>query len=189
MKISLTFSLCGAVVLTLAGCATRPGIYQPVNGQQNAQRLGTADIGIQQNVMRPSEASDFELKLNPKLTDRVIAAKWATLKPLAEKVVSVSACGVGSEEVAWKSMGRWVDPDTNFLQTNLALAISRTRYHPRSACMTILRIDNWSMPANNAVSFRVQFVSDVSNETVPISYLFRANEEGTWLLSRIPGQL
>ncbi len=194
MKIFRVF-LCLAVIPILSGCAAELSKnLQTLNQSlQTRQAAGNSALGFSQNVMPPSETARFESKLSPNSSDRALTANWNSLKPLADKLVSLSACGVGpwpqnggqNEIEAWKSLGRYIDPDVRNPHSHgsFPLAIWHTQYHPRSACMNILRVDKWSMPSKNSISFRVQFISDISNETVFVIYLFKANEEGTWLYS------
>lgn len=60
------------------------------------------------------------------------------------------------------------------------------RYHDRSKCVTIRAIDNFAMPAFNALNFRVVYFAEDSGETVNFGFQMKKTEDGKWLLSGVP---
>jgi hypothetical protein len=196
------FSLIGLVMLS-SGCAEDLKNLQQFNSSLSTLAAGgqprPAFFGDQatpifsQNVMSPNIVDAFQSKLTPPSNNGAISANWTSAKPLVEKVVGLGACGVGpyannggqDEIEAWKSLGRWTDPDVKnpLVSGSFPLAIWHTQYHPKSSCMSILRIDKWAKPSRNTLAFRVQFVSDASDETVYINYLFKILDDGTWVFN------
>ena len=59
------------------------------------------------------------------------------------------------------------------------------RYHDRNKCLSIRQIDNWEMPALNALTFRAIYFSIDSGETVSFSYLMKRVDDGSWKLAQI----
>jgi hypothetical protein len=58
-------------------------------------------------------------------------------------------------------------------------------YHDRSKCVSAKAIDNWAMPALNALKFRVVYFADDSGETVNFTYLMMKVDDGSWKLQRL----
>jgi len=162
---------------------------------QPAQSAAPQQAGptFAQNQLTPKIAGDFQSKLTPGMETGPLAESWTSAKSLVIPIVVLAACGVGpwpqnggqDEIEAWKTIGRWIDPDVKspYSYGSFTLPIWHTQYHPKSACMTILRTDKWAKPSKNTLSFRVQFVSDVSDETVLVNYLFKMDEQGNWLFN------
>lgn len=190
----LTMSLLGTVLLC-AGCATQVQNLEQFN-RVLAEKMANSSPagGFSQNPKAPQIASTFQAKLAPPVNDPTIAANWAAAKLLIDKTISLAACGTGpynnnpgmNEIEAWKSLGRWVDPDTkgSFTAGRFPLAIWHTQYHPKSSCMSILRIDKWAKPSKNTLAFRVQFVSNASDETVLVNYVFKMIDDSTWVFNQ-----
>ncbi|WP_348699602.1 hypothetical protein [Duganella fentianensis] len=157
--------------------------------------LGKPQAGpaFSQNVMSNEVRVSFSTKLQPTTDDQRIYTEWEAIIPLAARIVGLSACGVGpypqngsqNEIEAWKSLGRWIDPDVKnpMYYGTFPLAVWHTQYHSKSSCMSILRTDRWTKPSKNTLSFRAQFVSTGSDETVNINYLFKILDDGTWVLN------
>lgn len=57
------------------------------------------------------------------------------------------------------------------------------KYHDRSKCVSVRAIDNFAMPALNALSFRVVYFAEDSGETVNFGFQMRKADDGRWLLS------
>lgn len=55
------------------------------------------------------------------------------------------------------------------------------RYHPKSQCVSVDRIDSVKAKANNALSYRVIFLSDSSGETYIGRYTIARQPDGVWL--------
>jgi len=192
-KLTLCALLCAA--LMSSGCAADLKNFQDLNRSLTALANGSQSTPMfSQNLMSPNVINSFSTKLAPATNDQVINANWEALIPLASKVIGLAACGVGpfpqngaqDEIEAWKSLGRWIDPDEKNPLTygTFPLAIWHTQYHPKSSCMSILRTDRWAKPSRNTLTFRVQFVSDSSDETVYINYLFKAMYDNAWIFTR-----
>ncbi len=189
-----TLSLVGLALLSSGCAADLKNLEQFNNSLAAIVAGGQASPMFSQNTMSPNATGAFQSKLAPFSNDSVIAANWESAKPLVEKTVRLAACGVGpfannggqDEVEAWKSLGRWTDPDVKspIVYGIFPLAIWHTQYHSKSSCMSILRTDKWAKPSKNTLAFRVQFVSDASDETVYINYLFRVIDDGTWVFNK-----
>lgn len=59
------------------------------------------------------------------------------------------------------------------------------KYHDRSKCVSVRAVDNWAMPALNALQFRAVFFADDSGETVNFVYLMKKVDDGSWKFQSI----
>ena len=56
------------------------------------------------------------------------------------------------------------------------------QYHDRNKCVSLRTIDNWTMPALNALKFRSVYFAEDSGETVNFEYLMKKMDDGSWRL-------
>lgn len=59
------------------------------------------------------------------------------------------------------------------------------KYHDRNNCVSARTMDQWSMPALNALRFRVVYFAEDSGETVNFQYEFKRGQDGSWKLDSI----
>ena len=59
--------------------------------------------------------------------------------------------------------------------------LSRAKYHPQSQCISIKKMQGWSMPAKNALRFEVIYVSESSGESIKNTYEMVKQPDGEWL--------
>jgi hypothetical protein len=59
------------------------------------------------------------------------------------------------------------------------------KFHDRNKCVSVTVVDNWSMPALNALLFRTVYFAEDSGETVNFLYLFKKMDDSSWKLSQI----
>lgn len=62
--------------------------------------------------------------------------------------------------------------------------ITRMKYHDKNKCVSVQALDQWTMPALNALKFRVVFFGDDSGEVSKFEYLFKKTDDGTWKIER-----
>jgi|APLak6261699311_1056244.scaffolds.fasta_scaffold00212_3 hypothetical protein len=61
--------------------------------------------------------------------------------------------------------------------------ITRMKYHDKNKCVSVQALDQWEMPALNALNFRVVFFSNESGEVSNFKYFFKKTD-GTWKIAR-----
>lgn len=59
------------------------------------------------------------------------------------------------------------------------------RYHDKANCLDLVRVTDWSKPANNGLNFRAYFVSSGSGEAGSQTYRLQKTTEGEWLIRDI----
>lgn len=86
---------------------------------------------------------------------------------------TVPGAGVQVKSMGW---GGNLYPNSTFFM----------KYHDRSKCLSVRAIDNVTMPANNALAFRVVYFAEDSGETVSFVFLFKRMDNNEWLLGTQP---
>ena len=57
------------------------------------------------------------------------------------------------------------------------------KYHNTNKCVSVSTIDQWTMPALNALQFRAVYFADDSGETFNFYYLFKKSDDGSWKIA------
>jgi len=57
------------------------------------------------------------------------------------------------------------------------------KYHDKNKCVSLSTLDQWTMPALNAMQFRAIYFGDDSGETVSFQYLFKKADDGSWKIA------
>lgn len=162
-------------VTGLAGCST-----------QQLQGMNQQLAGINQSMVpgelpmpQPTAAQQQQLlsQINHPQTQVQMQTALQQASPIIRKVVQFLECFPGDpgnylEQYAapGSSIGGWPSP---LMVMNNA---------PKTMCVNVVRMDDWQMPALNALSFRVVYQSSVSGETDIEHYTFQRQPDGTWLL-------
>lgn len=96
------------------------------------------------------------------------------------EVLLLSSCYTGWD--IQRPLGRYAAPDA--VPGAFATTMAMLKYHPKSQCLTVQRVDDWQIKARNAFAFRALYVSDASGESRAIRYEFVKQPDGVWLLRR-----
>ena len=70
-------------------------------------------------------------------------------------------------------------PNFNYIGAPMQLM----KYHDKSTCVSVLRIQGWEMPAKNVLRFEVVYVSDSSGESTKGLYEIVKQSSGEWLFN------
>jgi hypothetical protein len=103
--------------------------------------------------------------------------------PNIKKILSVHRCVVDPGSLLLLRPYIMVGA-TNVWPYLYSAPVSRLRYHDKKKCLSVQAIDDWNMPALNALIFRAVFISDISGETIHYYYLMKKEDEQTWKLER-----
>jgi hypothetical protein len=190
---SKIFPLIAITSAVLSGCAA--GQIEKFNQDLNSLNAALAGskrpasqgpMGATSMAVMPAAAqenSKSSLQLEIPDEPRTQAAMDAAL-PTIKKVLSIHQCikdggmhqlnfyaipGVDMNQAAWQQTG-WPNSWMNM------------KYHDRNKCVNVRAIDRVSMPALNALKFRVVYFADDSGETVNFEYLFKNVGDNTWKL-------
>lgn len=148
---------------------------------------GGGPVGDFATVAREDESSSTPTQLIIPKDKKVAAAVEAAL-PVIKKVVSIHQClknNSGLREmnffaVPGEDMSRFGNP----YDVTIALPIRGMKYHDKNKCPRIQAIDQFSMPALNALLFRTVYFADDSGETASFLYLFMKVDDGSWKIKK-----
>jgi hypothetical protein len=118
--------------------------------------------------------------LNSKLADPDAQKVRSELAPNLTKLLNILACysqldiGNFTKRFFAPNVSDYVVPVTNGMN-----------YHDRATCLSVERIDGWSMSAKNAVKMRVVFVADDSGESAVRNLEWQKQSDDVWLLRYI----
>lgn len=180
--LSLALSL--AAVMSTA-CAQVDQGFAAVNKGVNTinKAVGLPPVGGA--TMTPQQQAEFHEQLSVKLQDARIAKARQEAGPAIEKVVHHLACYVGDptsvrpELEVRRPIARLLSPDMG----GMGWPGRFMRYHPADQCVSVRSMDEWGMPALNALRFRVNYISDVSGEVASSNYLLVKQSSGEWLFA------
>ncbi len=107
--------------------------------------------------------------------------------PNIKKVISLHRCMKSGDNMRMLNFhavtGRdfsqlaWLNPYPN--------SSDLMKYHNRNNCVAARTMDQWSMPALNALRFRAVYFAEDSGETVNFQYEFKRVEDGSWKLDSL----
>jgi hypothetical protein len=120
--------------------------------------------------------------------DKRVATAMNEAMPTIKKVLGVHQCvqdwqslrQMNIYAVSGENMAKpGVFADGTFPNSSYLL-----KYHDLNKCVSITTVDQWSMPALNALLFRAVYFADDSGETVNFLYLFKKVDDGSWKISQ-----
>lgn len=145
--------------------ANKPGVM----AQMPSSASGTEDQAATQLIV-PND---------PKMREAMEAAL-----PTIKRVLSIHQCVNHPDGML--QLNKWAVPGVNLSGgVRWQYPNGRTEYHDRSKCMSVRSIDNWAMPALNALQFRAVYFADDSGETSNYRYFMKKGEDGSWRVQRI----
>lgn len=183
--ISLTF--------IMSGCnATLEKInkdLETLNAALSAGLPGQAEVqNVQPTLARPSPGEQpIQLVLtNHQATN--IAIEAAT--PIIKTVLAIHRCI--SNERGLLFLNKYAMPGVNMVPTwgqdGYPNNPWHLRYHDYNKCVDIRAVDQFSMPALNALNFRVVYFASDSGETVNFFFKMRRMDDGSWLFASPPSR-
>jgi hypothetical protein len=150
------------------------------SNQQFADSSGSARAGFA-SVEGAEEPQATPTKISlPK--DRKMAAAVDEAMPLIKKIVSMHRCMKNNGALRQWNFDAVPGVDMTSLNIpgmpKLRLPIEKMQYHDNNRCLNANVIDQFSMPADNALSFRAVYFASDSGETANFSYLFIKTDDG-----------
>lgn len=107
--------------------------------------------------------------------------------PTIEDILRLHSCWFahqGDTESA-NPLGIYAAPNTNLWYSVLWSRPTKMNYNPQDTCVSVYRVQGWSMPAANALKFEAIFRSDASKETRTVHYEIVRQPGGEWLLTHV----
>lgn len=115
-----------------------------------------------------------------------IAADRQSAAQLIADLVKTSACATDGR--AWNKFNRVNEkPRTYTTDNRNSVPMLQTQYHNKSQCLDVIRIDEWSKPAKNALQFKVRMISAQSDEVASQTFLLVRQPTNEWQVRDIGG--
>lgn len=104
--------------------------------------------------------------------------------PNIKKILSIHSCLKDWEGV--RLLNQYALPGVNLMPRaydSFTPPINIMQYHNKNKCVGIRSIDQFTMPALNALQYRVVYFAEDSGETMNYQFLMQKSEDGNWLLT------
>lgn len=171
--------------LFLAGCAQD---LQRIN--QTLHAINTGAPLPSQTAVAPSQSVVASVETQKQPTqlilpnDKSVTTAMDAAMPVIKKVISLNRCMKNEDSL--RLLNFYAVPGKSFqLHWNYPNSKNYLQYHDFNNCIAARTMDQWSMPALNALRFRVVYFAEDSGETVNFQYEFKRVEDGTWKLDSI----
>jgi hypothetical protein len=163
-------SLALATALALPGCQEFKGV------NTFAARSDTASAAQSLPKMSIRQAQAIHDQLFAKVSDQAIHRARDEARPFIERILGIAGCSPAPD------ITRYLTPLSTPDASNQRSPMARMKYHPRSQCLTVVHVDGWRIPADDALSFRAVFLSDLTRESSMMQYEMVKQADGGWLL-------
>lgn len=179
------FSLLMAAVILpgftfgLSGCAQLNKDLEDLNNKLAAARgqPGGNVMAVQQDA---NQSKTKVVIPNDKKVSTAIDEALPTIK----KVLSIHQCLKENEGMRLLNTHAVTGVDMRNVYGYIDITpITRMKYHDKNKCVTVQALDEWDMPALNALNFRVVFFSNESGEVANFKYFFK-KLDGSWKIAR-----
>lgn len=158
-------------------------------GEQDRARIrGDAQTGDFAMAAQPEAKQSKPTQLIvPK--DKRVAAAMEEAMPTIKKVLGIHQCIKEFESLRQLNFHAVPGADMTRMEDNRWSFPNKVgqygmKYHDQNKCVSITTIDQWSMPALNALLFRAIYFADDSGETVNFLYLFKKVDDGSWKIAQ-----
>ena len=176
------------VLISISGCAQDlerlSNDLRDLNQGTSRQTQSSGTPGLSMARSAESAQSTPTQMIFPK--DKSVAAAMENAMPNISKVISLHRCMKSPSNM--RMLNFHAIPGRNFETTyewNYPNGTWFMKYHDRNHCVAARTMDQWSMPALNALRFRVVYFAEDSGETVNFQYEFKRVEDGSWKLDSI----
>lgn len=177
------------LTIGLSGCAQDLAKFnQDLAALNQALAGGAQGGGVQSGGMamaaKPAGQSKPIQLIVP--NDKRTAAVIDEAMPNIKKVLGIHQClkdGASMRQLniyAVPGVDMAAGPLLSYLIPN---GLDYMRYHDLNKCVSISALDQWTMPALNALQFRAIYFADDSGETVNFLYLFKKVDDGSWKIA------
>lgn len=152
----------------------------------SGSRSGGPALGGGMAVLPEAGTSQQTQLIVPKDT-RTAEAMDAAL-PTIKKVLSLHQCMKNYDSL--RLLNSYAVPGADMAKMRMSMMYDYypnsdaiMKYHDRNKCVSVRAIDQWAMPALNALQFRTVYFAEDSGETVNFTYLFKRESDGSWKIA------
>jgi len=106
--------------------------------------------------------------------------------PTIKKILAIHQCIKDYESL--RLMNVYAVPGVNMashmgFQYDFYPNSGNMKYHDKNKCVSVSALDQWTMPALNALNFRAVYFAEDSGETVNFAYQFKKMGDGSWKIA------
>lgn len=173
------------LTIGLSGCAQDLAKFnQDLAALNQALAGGAQGGGVQSGGMamaaKPAGQSKPIQLIVP--NDKRTAAAIDEAMPNIKKVLGIHQCV--KDQDSMRQLNIYAVPGVNIAADAYHVPNgTNMRYHDLNKCVSISALDQWTMPALNALQFRAIYFADDSGETVNYLYLFKKVDDGSWKIA------
>ena len=163
-------------LLTLVGCNN-----ELAQLNQSLKRINQTASG---KVASPPAGQEQQINivLDQSVQDENLKTAVEEAKSSISGFLSTNACIKGYDG---SLLNKYAAPGKVFPNRNYSKApIPRTKYHDKTTCMSVRDISELRMPANNALSFDVVYISDSSGESFKFHHEMIKQSNSQWLFTK-----
>jgi len=167
--------------LTIAAASEKTKVPNPASAPQAGAAPPVQHSSLRGYATATSEQQQAIERAIPKTAPNERIRKLVTeASPAIAVFIERLSCLANSTGA--RALNEYAAPGTNFASRGYPMV--NTHYHDRSACMTVLRVQGWNAPANNALRFEVVYKADDSGETVKETHEAIKQPDGVWLFTQ-----
>lgn len=179
-----------AIALSISGCTStlkdiNNGLSTINSGLSTVNSTLSGQPALQQeNSVSLSSAQQAKLQsiLNQKTQDKNINIAVSEASTVISEFIGMNSCITGYNG---SMLNRYAAPGKLYPSNNyIGAPVPQMRYHDKSSCASVLRIQDWKMPARNALRFEVSYISDTSGEVIKDNNEVVKQPSGEWLFTR-----
>lgn len=191
--VGLAFGLSGCVKELAKINNDLASLNHALAGESKPQANAVASGGTQNDVAmaaQPEAGQSKPVQLIVPSDKRVVVAIDEAL-PTIKKILAIHQCVKNDESM--RQMNFYAVPGVDMAKYGYGWGFPNStkymNYHDRNKCVSVSTIDQWIMPALNALQFRAVYFADDSGETVNFTYIFTKVDDGSWKIAdfRRPG--
>jgi hypothetical protein len=193
--VGLTLCLCAvagsAMALDLGGILDKvKSDFSAINekGEQDRARIrGEGQLGgiVLEEQAEVRQKNPTQLII-PK--DKRTAAAMDEAMPTIKKIISIHQCLKNNNGLLQMNFHAVPGTDISKLRNpywpKTGLPINDMEFHDNNKCLSVQSLDNWSMPALNALLFRAVYFAEDSGESANFLYLFKKVDDGSWKIAK-----
>ncbi|MFC7538133.1 hypothetical protein ACFQPG_12295 [Sphingomonas sp. GCM10030256] len=170
----------------------QPASAQSIFDLVKQLRPGTSANAARQNgptvslaTITSKQTAAIDGFLNTPLQDGVTAADRAAAAPLVRQVVATLSCA--RDSAALNSLNRQHLFPRTFKPPfyNEYIPMQNLSYHDNNTCLDVLRLTDWTKPANNTLKFAAHYISPQSGEAKRQTFELQKASDGQWMIRDI----
>lgn len=121
-------------------------------------------------------------------SDKRTAAAIDEAMPTVKKILAIHQCAKDGDSL--RQMNVYAVPGVNMAHSGYGSesyypnSTWFMKYHNYDKCVSVSALDQWTMPAFNALQFRAVYFADDSGETINFAYLFKKTDDGSWKIAQ-----